>query len=535
MDLRFNVESQHITRTDRNIVVAKSQNYLKAKFDFSPDWAGKTKTAVFNNNGHVYNVILDNDECFVAEEVIRQPGFTVSVFGGDLITADVVMIRVEASGYEIGGSPEPPTPEVYEQVLGMFDKFRGGDEGQVLAKSSDNDLEFEWVNQTGGGGGGTAPKWGDITGILSNQADLQAALDAKENAADAFDGDYNNLTNKPPLFSGDYNDLINKPEIPQGITEDAKNALLDCFAHVAWSVPNGQIYSNALEDALNGRTPTLPELIAISASKEQTSYAVGDTLSLADVIVTATYSDDTYADVTEDAIFDTADVDMDVAGTYSIGVSYEERGVTKTTSISITIAQTPVVELTSISATKTKTSYTVGDTLDTNDIVVTASYNTGTTADVTSSATINTSNVNMAAAGTYNITISYTENGITKTTAIEITVASSGQTPRGQIPLSFTSNKQLSRFDGTIKSKDNYACTEAYTSLVDGMVYTITSSTATGNTVDIVFYTSSKAYIGYVQTRNGTVNVPDGASYVRIGCYPTTNASHITFTESAGT
>lgn len=153
MNLRFNVECQHITRTDRNIVVAKSQNYLKARFDFSPDWAGKTKTAVFNNNGHIYNVILDNDECYVAEEVIRQPGFTVSVFGGDLITADVVMIRVEASGYEIGGSPESPTPEVYEQVLGMFDKFRGGDEGQVLSKSSDNDLDFEWVPQTGGGGG----------------------------------------------------------------------------------------------------------------------------------------------------------------------------------------------------------------------------------------------------------------------------------------------------------------------------------------------------------------------------------------------
>ena len=216
MDLRFTVESQHITRTDRNIVVAKSQNYLKAKFDFSPDWAGKTKTAVFNNNGHVYNVILDNDECYVAEEVIRQPGFTVSVFGGDLITADVVMIRVEASGYEIGGSPEPPTPEVYEQVLGMFDKFRGGDEGQVLAKSSDNDLDFEWINQEGGGGGGgTTPRWGNIEGTLSDQTDLANALAAKQNAADAFDGDYNNLTNKPTLFSGDYNDLTNKPSIPQ--------------------------------------------------------------------------------------------------------------------------------------------------------------------------------------------------------------------------------------------------------------------------------------------------------------------------------
>ena len=29
-----------------------------------------------------------------------------------------------------------------------------------------------------------------------------------------FDGDYNSLTNKPELFSGDYNDLTNQPTIP---------------------------------------------------------------------------------------------------------------------------------------------------------------------------------------------------------------------------------------------------------------------------------------------------------------------------------
>lgn len=219
MYLRFNVESQHLTRTDRSIVVARSENYLKAKFDFSPDWDGVTKTAVFTNGGRVYNVILDNDECFVPTEVIRKGCFTVSVFGGDLITADVVTIRVEPSGYEVGGSPEPPTPEVYEQVLGMFDKFRGGEEGQVLSKSSDEDLEFEWVNQ-GGGGGGATPRWGNIEGTLSNQTDLQEALNAKQNAADAFDGDYNNLTNKPSLFSGDYNDLTNKPSLFSGDYDD---------------------------------------------------------------------------------------------------------------------------------------------------------------------------------------------------------------------------------------------------------------------------------------------------------------------------
>ena len=201
MYLRFSVESQHLTRTDRSIVVARSENYLKAKFDFSPDWDGVTKTAVFTNGGRVYNVILDNDECFVPTEVIRKGCFTVSVFGGDLITADVISIRVEPSGYEIGGSPEPPTPEVYEQLLGMFDKFRGVEEGQVLSKSSDEDLEFEWVEQTGGGGGGTTPRWGNIEGTLSDQTDLQAALNAKQNANDAFSGDYNDLTNKPTLFS----------------------------------------------------------------------------------------------------------------------------------------------------------------------------------------------------------------------------------------------------------------------------------------------------------------------------------------------
>ena len=220
MYLRFNVESQHLTRTDRSIVVARSENYLKAKFDFSPDWDGVTKTGVFTNGGRVYNVILDNDECFVPTEVIRKGCFTVSVFGGDLITADVVTIRVEPSGYEIGGSPEPPTPEVYEQVLGMFDRFRGGEEGQVLSKSSDEDLEFEWTDM---GGGGTAPRWGNITGTLANQSDLQEALDAKENAADAFDGNYENLTNKPNLFSGDYRDLTNKPELFSGDYNDLSN------------------------------------------------------------------------------------------------------------------------------------------------------------------------------------------------------------------------------------------------------------------------------------------------------------------------
>ena len=88
--------------------------------------------------------------------------------------------------------------------------------------------------------------WGDITGTLSDQTDLNTALGAKANSADlatvATSGSYNDLTNKPTIpaaqvnsdwnassgvaqilnkptlatvaTSGSYNDLSNKPTIP---------------------------------------------------------------------------------------------------------------------------------------------------------------------------------------------------------------------------------------------------------------------------------------------------------------------------------
>lgn len=87
------------------------------------------------------------------------------------------------------------------------------------------------------------------------------------------------------------------------------------------------------------------------------------------------------------------------------------------------------VTLESITASKEKVSYNVGDVFDYSDIIVTANYSNGTTKDVTSSATINTDNVNMDTANTFSIAISYTENNVTKTTSIEITVSAVEPSP----------------------------------------------------------------------------------------------------------
>ena len=58
----------------------------------------------------------------------------------------------------------------------------GGTTGQVLAKIDGTDYNTEWVDQSGGGG---SSAWGDITGTLSNQTDLQTALDGKASTSHA--------------------------------------------------------------------------------------------------------------------------------------------------------------------------------------------------------------------------------------------------------------------------------------------------------------------------------------------------------------
>ena len=75
-----------------------------------------------------------------------------------------------------------------------------------------------------------------------------------------------------------------------GVTERVKQALLNCFDHVAWDDDKGELYYNALEAALYDR----PELESISAVYNQ-STRVYSTTSLdslkEDLVVTAIYSD----------------------------------------------------------------------------------------------------------------------------------------------------------------------------------------------------------------------------------------------------
>lgn len=125
MHIKFQVSNQIIKRTDTNRVVADSRNYLYAAFSFSEEWQG-VKTAIFKNGDVVKHAILSNDECLVPWEVIKKGKLRVSVFCGDLITADEDIVYISQSGYEDGGEPEEPTPDVYQQLIDMLQNIETG-------------------------------------------------------------------------------------------------------------------------------------------------------------------------------------------------------------------------------------------------------------------------------------------------------------------------------------------------------------------------------------------------------------------------
>ena len=114
--LKFKVENQTLTRTDSFVPVADSKNYLTAEFEFSDEWTGGI-VAVFTRDGKPQQALLTDGKCTVPWEVIKAPGFYVSAFCGDLITADDVYIKVKAAGITDNDGAVVPTPSVWDDYI----------------------------------------------------------------------------------------------------------------------------------------------------------------------------------------------------------------------------------------------------------------------------------------------------------------------------------------------------------------------------------------------------------------------------------
>ena len=161
--------------------------------------------------------------------------------------------------------------------------------------------------------------------------------------------------------------------------------------------------------------------IEITKMPNKTVYEEGEKFDPTGMEVTATYSDNTRAVITNYTYSPTGSLKTTDK---KVTISYTEDNITKTAEINITVNGTPPpVEknLTNIKITKmpNKTVYNEGEKFDPTGMEVTATYSDNTRAVITNYTYSPTGSLKTT---DKKVTISYTEDNITKTAEINITV-----------------------------------------------------------------------------------------------------------------
>ena len=166
--------------------------------------------------------------------------------------------------------------------------------------------------------------------------------------------------------------------------------------------------------------PIPTELVLTSPTK--TSYTAGEALDLTGIAVKAKFSDGTEQDVTSECTFSPSNGTVLYEDTSEVIVSWSYGGAaTYTAKLPITVKR--VLSSIAITQNPSKTTYYKGDSLSLDGLKVTATFTSGATEEVTSLCTSDpASGYVFSSFGSVSVVISYTENGITKTTSFTVTV-----------------------------------------------------------------------------------------------------------------
>lgn len=128
----------------REMLTSGSVNVYQVRFEFSDDWQGLTKTAVFQSGDESRSVLLDNtEECSIPWEVLAAPGgrLLAGVYG-TAADGTIVLPTIWASlgsifeGTTPGESSQPPTPDLWEQELAKKQDKLNGQADQLVGFDS---------------------------------------------------------------------------------------------------------------------------------------------------------------------------------------------------------------------------------------------------------------------------------------------------------------------------------------------------------------------------------------------------------------
>ena len=250
---------------------------------------------------------------------------------------------------------------------------------------------------------------------------------------------------------------------------------------------------------VTGITVSVPVVtsIAVTTQPAKKEYFVGETFSTAEMVVTATYSDQSTLPVTVTAGMLT--YDFSTAGTKTVTITYEGKSATVTGITVMEYEEEVTLQSIEVTAQPTKNTYEVNQPFETAGMVVTATYSDESTTPVTVTAAMLT--YDFSTAGTKTVTITYeglkaTVTGITVTAAApvlvtdititpdpaSVAVGSTVQLTATVMPVNAT-NKNI-----TWSSSDDAIATVSATGLVTGVSEgsaTITATAADGSLITV--------------------------------------------------
>ena len=251
-----------------------------------------------------------------------------------------------------------------------------------------------------------------------------------------------------------------------------------------WTV-TAQLNGESVSEVVNVSGALLYEVdlmitsgIAVTTQPTKTTYFIGEAFDPTGMVVTATFADDTTADVTEGCTFSPESM---AAGTQSVTITYVRAGVTKTATVAVAVR---TLDHIAVTTPPSKTAYKYGETFQPAGMVVTAYYTDETSRAVTG---YTYSPTGALAMNNTTITISYTEGSVTKQTTQAITVAKVLES----IEITTPPNK-TAYFSGETFNPAGMVVTAHYndgsSAAVSGYTYSPTGALATGNTTITVSY-----------------------------------------------
>ena len=238
-----------------------------------------------------------------------------------------------------------------------------------------------------------------------------------------------------------------------------------------------------------------PVSLTITTPPTKTVYEAGDSFDKTGMVVTVTYDDESTREVTN---YNCSPVVLSKDDTY-ITISYREMMTTVTTTQPVTVKN--LLKKIQIITPPTETAYEIGDTIDLTGMVVHAFYSDGTSHEISN---YTYSPHVVSSASDTEVTITYTEDGITKTAIQDITV---GNTPNlVSIAISVPPTKVIYKA-GEYFDPSGMVVTATFdngtTKNISGYTYSPTGTLQQGDSVITISYT--KKGITKTTTQNITV------------------------------